>query len=276
MAAVSFQPIVPTASEAADQTPTRQTNQAAANNAPSVAVPSDTVSVSGVAVAAARAGQGTSNLSAQFVPRTVSIPPFASTANPAGNGSTTIAEPVSAASQASAAALAAAPASAGSGQATAQAVAQLPIQEQIQVAVAAPTPAAANAGAGAAAAADTLNAATTAQTANSPLTATPAQLQQQQLAQLDQILASLGIDPQSIPQFNQVVLLEYLNDPAGLQRVIEQLQQSPFQTPQQVNSTIAANGTVGNGIAQQLQELQNTLAQTQSASSPGQALDVKA
>lgn len=274
MAAVSFQPIAPTASEAADQTPTRQTNQAAANNAPSVAVPSDTVSVSGVAVAAARAGQGTSNLSAQFVPRTVSIPPFASTANPAGNGSTTIAEPVSAASQASAAAAAAA--SAGSGQATAQAVAQLPIQEQIQVAVAAPTPAAANAGAGAAAAADTSNAATTAQTANSPLTATPAQLQQQQLAQLDQILASLGIDPQSIPQFNQVVLLEYLNDPAGLQRVVEQLQQSPFQTPQQVNSTIAANGTVGNGIAQQLQELQNTLAQTQSASSPGQALDVKA
>lgn len=71
----------------------------------------------------------------------------------------------------------------------------------------------------------------TSQSGGSLLTATAQQAQQQQLEQLDQLLASLGIDPQSIPTFNQLALLRYLNDPSQLRQFIQQLEAlAPFQS----------------------------------------------
>lgn len=55
------------------------------------------------------------------------------------------------------------------------------------------------------------------------------QTQQQELAQLDQTLQQLGIDPQSIGLFNQLALLAFANDPAALQQFVQQLQQSTQQ-----------------------------------------------
>jgi hypothetical protein len=48
--------------------------------------------------------------------------------------------------------------------------------------------------------------------------------QAQKIAQLDQILRSLGIAPQSISQSNQRQLLLYLDDPTALRRFVQQLQ----------------------------------------------------
>jgi hypothetical protein len=81
-------------------------------------------------------------------------------------------------------------------------------------------------------------AAATAQTGATLLSANTQQEQQQQLAQLDQLLSTLGIDPQSIPLFNQLALLLYLNDPAGLEHFVQQLQ---ALTPIASNPTKANN-----------------------------------
>jgi hypothetical protein len=47
---------------------------------------------------------------------------------------------------------------------------------------------------------------------------------QQELAQLDQTLQQLGIDPQSISLFNRIGLLLYANDPVALQNLVNTLQ----------------------------------------------------
>jgi len=56
---------------------------------------------------------------------------------------------------------------------------------------------------------------------------TPAQTasstQQQELAQLDQILQALGVAPQSISSFNQLAMLRYLDDPTALRQFVQRL-----------------------------------------------------
>jgi len=47
---------------------------------------------------------------------------------------------------------------------------------------------------------------------------------QQQLAQLDQTLQQLGIDPQSISLFNRMGMLLYANDPAALRVMVQEIQ----------------------------------------------------
>lgn len=66
--------------------------------------------------------------------------------------------------------------------------------------------------------------------------------QQQELAQLDQILQQIGVDPQSISIFNQLAMLLYINDPAALQQFISTLQGAVPQTASQPTAAAAATG----------------------------------
>ncbi|HUO34295.1 MAG TPA: hypothetical protein VMU43_04835 [Candidatus Acidoferrum sp.] len=103
--------------------------------------------------------------------------------------------------------------------------------------------------------------------------------QEQELAQLDQLLQQLGIDPNSIPLSEQLNMVLYLNDPTALDQLVQSLGQI-FQTPPQTSGgssqtapieaapatsvTVAipdtASGAQTNGFAAQFQELQQSLA----------------
>lgn len=69
---------------------------------------------------------------------------------------------------------------------------------------------------------------------------------QQELAQLDQTLQQLGIDPQSISLFNRMGLLLYANDPAALQNLVQALQ----QVDQQLNQLNGGTDTTTNSTSQ--------------------------
>jgi hypothetical protein len=62
------------------------------------------------------------------------------------------------------------------------------------------------------------------QGASSPINASPA-AQQQELAQLDQVLQQLGIDPSSIPLSEQLSMVLYLDDPSALAQLVQSLGQ---------------------------------------------------
>ncbi|HEY7826148.1 MAG TPA: hypothetical protein VIC00_04945, partial [Candidatus Acidoferrales bacterium] len=66
--------------------------------------------------------------------------------------------------------------------------------------------------------------------------------QQQELAQLDQILQRMGVDPQSISIFNQLAMLLYVNDPVALQQFISALQGAVPQSAIQPAAAVAAAG----------------------------------
>lgn len=284
MAAVSLQPITSPAQDAAGQTAPRPATAAAGSSVQPAATPNDTVSLSGAAVTAAQPGQETGQGGAEFLPTEPSLFEILTASASATNQG---ADPAGATDPAVATD---APIAANAGTTAANGTANA----TVNAAAAANSNATANTtNAGAAAAGTTL------------LTAT-AQDQQQQLAQLDQLLSSLGIDPQSIPLFNQLALLLYLNDPAGLQQFVQQLESvSPFsanpasaastrataQAPAQATqgattSSAGANGQAAGALAAQLQELQVSLASSEtqgaqppvtgSASSPGSALDITA
>ncbi|MGH9756441.1 MAG: hypothetical protein ACRD4M_01780 [Candidatus Acidiferrales bacterium] len=106
----------------------------------------------------------------------------------------------------------------------------------------------------AAAAAPVVNPAPVANTQNAPVVnaaALPAasalagstnSTQQQELAQLDQILQRMGVDPQSISIFNQLAMLLYVNDPVALQQFISTLQGAVPQPATQPAAVVAAAG----------------------------------
>jgi len=73
------------------------------------------------------------------------------------------------------------------------------------------------------AAATTLDPATAAASAAATASG-PAATPQQELAQLDQTLQQLGVDPQSISLFNRIGLLLYANDPTALADLVKALQ----------------------------------------------------
>ncbi|MGH9725508.1 MAG: hypothetical protein ACRD41_10615 [Candidatus Acidiferrales bacterium] len=100
------------------------------------------------------------------------------------------------------------------------------------------TPAPATAAASAAAATP----AAAALPAASALAGTTNSTQQQELAQLDQILQRMGVDPQSISIFNQLAMLLYVNDPAALQQFISTLQGAVPQPATQPAAAAAAAG----------------------------------
>jgi hypothetical protein len=114
-----------------------------------------------------------------------------------------------------------------------QAAAPAPTQAQLD-AQTATTPAA-----NALAAATTLDPATAAASA-AATQAGVASTPQQELAQLDQTLQQLGVDPQSISLFNRIGLLLYANDPTALEDLVKALQAADQQLGQ-LNG--AANGT---------------------------------
>jgi len=66
------------------------------------------------------------------------------------------------------------------------------------------------------------------------------QTPQQELAQLDQTLQQIGINPQSISLFSRMAMLLYANDPAALRNLVETLQ----QVAQQMGVTKQANAAV--------------------------------
>jgi len=102
--------------------------------------------------------------------------------------------------------------------------------------------------------------------------------QQQELAQLDQLLQQLGVDPNSIPLSEQLNMVLYLNDPAALDQLVQSLGkvvQAPAQNSAgnsgQAAATIQAapsanTATTPNlsasqvsGFAAQFQEFQQSL-----------------
>ena len=89
----------------------------------------------------------------------------------------------------------------------------------------------------------------TALPAASALAGTANSTQQQELAQLDQILQQMGVDPQSISIFNQLAMLLYVNDPVALQQFISTLQGA---FPQPATQPSAAGATAGAAQTQAL------------------------
>jgi trimeric autotransporter adhesin len=288
MAAVSLQPITPPATDAAGQPAARLATATAAGNGQPAATPNDTVSLSGAAVTAAQPGQETGQGGAEFLPAEPSLFEVLAAA-----GTNQRAAPAAVGTDPAIATAGVVPANAGA--ATVNVTANAAASTAVNSAATTNTAATAN-GTDAAAA-----------NAGSTLLTATAQDQQQQLAQLDQLLSSLGIDPQSIPLFNQLALLLYLNDPAGLQHFVQQIEsvsplsanpasaastQAATQTPAQAAQGAAVpkgagpDGQAVGALAAQLQELQVSLASTEvgtaqtsptgSPSSPGQALDIKA
>jgi len=89
-----------------------------------------------------------------------------------------------------------------------------------------------------------------------------------ELAQLDDTLQQMGIDPQSISLFSRMAMLLYANDPAAL-RVLVQTMQNGAQQLTAANSN-AQNGGGATGAAGANASLQGLLpAQTQSTQSQG-------
>lgn len=74
--------------------------------------------------------------------------------------------------------------------------------------------------------------------------ASAAQTPQQELAQLNQTLQQIGINPQSISLFSRMAMLLYANDPAALRNLVETLQ----HVAQQMGVTKQANAAV-NAVA---------------------------
>ncbi len=124
-------------------------------------------------------------------------------------------------------------------------------------------------------------AATAANTAGNSAASTSSTTPQQQLANLDQTLQELGINPQSISLFNRMTLLLYASDPAALRVLVQGLQGAAQQQGQsggansaastgepasaqggtQASNPSAANGT-GNSSAQPPQQSTQSQAQT--------------
>lgn len=125
------------------------------------------------------------------------------------------------------------------------------------------------------------------QAAASPINATPA-AQQQQLAQLDQILQQLGVDPNSIPVSEQLSMVLYLDDPVALAQLVQSLGQvvqtahlkslggngaTPAQNPDQLKSAptetglaaAAAAGANQNAAAAAANQISTAAAQPQIA-----------
>jgi histone deacetylase complex regulatory component SIN3 len=107
------------------------------------------------------------------------------------------------------------------------------------------------------------NAATAEATANNTAVAA-AESQQQQLAQLDQVLQELGIDPYGISQFNQIAMLIYVNDPTALEQFVQLLQGA------------AANQANGNAAVQAAQQNAPTTAATAPAAQAGDGTQITA
>jgi uncharacterized protein len=106
-------------------------------------------------------------------------------------------------------------------------------------------------------------AATSAATANDTGVAA-AESQQQQLAQLDQVLQELGIDPYAISQFNQIAMLIYVNDPTALEQFVQLLRGA------------AANQANGNAPVQAAQQNGETTGATVAAAQGGDGTQVTA
>lgn len=105
--------------------------------------------------------------------------------------------------------------------------------------------------------------------------------QQQELAQLDQLLQQLGVDPNSIPLSDQLNMVLYLNDPSALAQLVQSLGQvvqippqenvansgaiqAEVQAPPAGNSATSANAsnsstTAAGGFTAQFQEFQLSL-----------------
>ncbi|MGA8224500.1 MAG: hypothetical protein WB780_22840, partial [Candidatus Acidiferrales bacterium] len=66
---------------------------------------------------------------------------------------------------------------------------------------------------------------------------------QQELAQLDQTLQQLGIDPQSISLFNRIGLLLYANDPTALENLVQALKTVDQQITQLGGGTTSPTST---------------------------------
>jgi hypothetical protein len=66
---------------------------------------------------------------------------------------------------------------------------------------------------------------------------------QQELAQLDQTLQQLGIDPQSISLFNRIGLLLYANDPTALENLVQALKTVDQQISQLGGATNSPTST---------------------------------
>lgn len=114
---------------------------------------------------------------------------------------------------------------------------------------------------------------------------------QQQLAQLDQTLQQLGIDPQSISLFNRMGMLLYANDPAALRVMVQEIQggaqsgQASAANPSATQTAQSAQGltqspTLGSGQAPPANQAQvqpqppapaSTQAQNQISTSAGGA-----
>jgi hypothetical protein len=83
-------------------------------------------------------------------------------------------------------------------------------------------------------------AAAAANAANATDPAAAADTPQLELQQLDQTLLQLGVNPQSIPIANQLAMLLYANDPAGLELLVQAL-----QTPAAQQGTTQAGANTG-------------------------------
>lgn len=88
----------------------------------------------------------------------------------------------------------------------------------------------------------------------------------QELAQLDQTLQQLGIEPQSISLFNRMAMLLYAQDPAAVKNLVDALQTADQQLGQLAglaNSTAAANQPAAQTAQDLAQLLPTAQAQTQ-------------
>ena len=87
----------------------------------------------------------------------------------------------------------------------------------------------------------------------------------QELAQLNQTLQQLGIDPQSITLFNRMAMLAFAQNPEALRNLVNQLQSADQQLNQLAalansNATSAANQPASQAQAQAPAPAQNTAA----------------
>lgn len=95
----------------------------------------------------------------------------------------------------------------------------------------------------------------------------------QQLAQLDQTLQDIGINPQSISLFNRLAMLLYANDPAAL-RLLAQAVESAAQTLGSTNASSTPSASSSQTLAappNQYQSGQSSQSNDQSPSAPAPA-----
>jgi hypothetical protein len=91
---------------------------------------------------------------------------------------------------------------------------------------------------------------------------------QQKLAQLDQMLQEIGIDPQKISLFNRIAMLQWANNPVALKNFAQSLR-TAAQKPVLLDSTRAESGQA-QGSAEALQSSQGqSQTQTQIQDSSG-------